>query len=1031
MTPRPTTPAWLPSAAPRRCKWLLRRRAPDLIVASISAPASAQAGRSLNVSWTVTNQGTGRTPDNAWEDAVYLSPTLSTQLSAADILIGTYSDVSALAANGSYTNTQAMTIPANLSGTYYVVVFTDSTNVVQESAQGYDAEANNTAVSAAATLIAPATPPVSPPPPPISDLDVTAVTAPQTATAGQTVNLSWTVANNGPNATAATQWSDQVVISPNSSLDASPDSIVIGSFPHSGALSVGATYANSTSFTLPDTFSGTYYVFVTTNAGGGVYEDSNAVNTDSTSLSVTPLAPADLQVTTIQLPVGAQSGQNPTISWTVTNNGTGATPADESSWTDEVYVASPGTAAPGTLVGSYDHQGVLQPGGSYSQSAQISLAPFVSGTYTVTVVTDATNAVLGDSATDNHTTSNSFSVALAPVPDLAVGNVSPPATALAGQPVTVGWQVNNVGAGSTISTTWYDSVYLSLDQFLDPSTAVYLGTVAHSGDLDAGNSYTGSLTTVLPANLSGPYYVFVVTDSQHQVFENGATANNTGFSPTAMTVSLAPESDLEPIAVTVPTTGQPGQPASSAITWTVSNIGANTAIGQWSDSVYLSKDGTFDSSSQLIATVLHTGNLAPGTSYTASTNAALPGVAPGDYYLIVRTDVLNNVRESDENNNQLVSTSTISMASVPALSIGVPATSTIANGEDAYYAVTLQAGEELTVTSNFGASDAAQFYLRYGALPTQSQFDQVYGTAVDEKQELTVPTTQNGVYYVLVHGVSGAGAGTAYTIEAQTVSYGISSVSPAYGSNAGKTTVVVSGAQLNARDQISLQRSGGSLAASQQWWVNSSTVWATFDLAGLTPGQYDVVSTQDGNVSTLSGGFTVNTGPVGALQVHVLPPGTVKPESTNTVTVQYTNIGNTDIPAPLLEVTATNNALLQGVGQSGFSSDQVEVLGINNSGPAGILPPGVTGQITLNYQSPGSQGIFQVTATPISLPVAPTLIGGGDEVAVNTGTPTPIDWSFLTNDRPASIAPGAWTVIVNNFLARSEHRGPVISLRLI
>ncbi|HEY4313325.1 MAG TPA: CARDB domain-containing protein [Pirellulales bacterium] len=989
---------------------------PDLQITTLTAPTTAQAGRSMSVSWAVSNQGSGATQGSSWADTVYLSPTPSTQLSSSDILVGTFAHSGALGANANYTNTQSVTIPTSVSGSYYVVVFTDSNNAVQESAPGYDAEANNISVASTATLIAAATPPPPPPPPPpVSDLDVTSVGTPSSATAGQSVSFSWTVLNNGPNATTATQWADQVVVSQDDSLATAGDNIVVGSFTHSGALAVGASYSNSASFALPDTFSGTYYVFVTTNDDNGVSEDPGAVNTASAAFSVTPLQPADLQVATIQVPSGAESGQSPTVSWTVTNTGAGATPADETNWTDTVYLAAPGAAAPGTLVGSFIHQGALQPGDSYSQSAQISLAPFVAGTYTVMVVTDTGNAVLGDSATNNHTSMKSFVVSLTPPPDLAAGEITAPGTALAGQPMTIGWQVTNIGAGATPNAGWNDSVYLSPDQFLDPTTAVYLGTVSHTGALPAGASYTASLTTTLSANLSGPYYVFVVADSGRQVFENGATANDTAFSSTAVTVSFAPQSDLVPTAITVPATGQPGQPASAQITWTVTNNGANAAVGQWSDSVYLSTDGEFDASSLLIATVVHTGDLAPGASYVASTNAPLPAIAPGNYHLIVRTDVLNNVRESDEDNNQLTSTATIGIANVPALPLDTPTIGTIASGQNAYYAIAVPAGESLTISLNSNTANSAQVLVRFGALPTPLFFDSVLGVESNnpQQQQLSVPATQAGVYYVLVQGTGVAGSGQQYTIEAHAVGYGITGVSPSYGSTAGSATVVITGAQLSGQDEVTLQGPGGTRAASQQWWINSSTIWATFNLAGLTPGQYDVVSTQDGSVSTLSGAFTVNRGSAGALQVHVVPPGTVRPGTTGTVTIQYTNVGNTDIQAPLLEVTATN-ALLQAVGQSGFSSNPVEVLGINNTGPAGILPPGVTGQITLEYQAPSSQGSFQITATPISPPL-PQLLAY--EILVDSNPQPPIDWSFLTSARPSTITEAAWTAIVNNFLA--------------
>ena len=125
--------------------------------------------------------------------------------------------------------------------------------------------------------------------------------------------------------------------------------------------------------------------------------------------------------------------------------------------------------------------------------------------------------------------------------------------------------------------------------------------------------------------------------------------------------------------------------------------------------------------------------------------------------------------------------------------------------------------------------------------------------------------------------------------------------------------------------------------------------------------------------------------------VRVNQPGT-------TVVISYANIGDTDIPAPLLTVTATN-ALLALPGQS-FVSSTIQVLGINEDGPAGTLPPGYHGTLTLDYQPityySGSQFDFN-----LYLPAAPA---------------TPINWSSQEASlQPSYISSQAWSAIWGNF----------------
>ena len=85
--------------------------------------------------------------------------------------------------------------------------------------------------------------------------------------------------------------------------------------------------------------------------------------------------------------------------------------------------------------------------------------------------------------------------------------------------------------------------------------------------------------------------------------------------------------------------------------YTVTNQGSNDAVGQWTDSLYLSPTTSFVYTDPLLATNVHQGGLAAGQSYTDQVTAPVPGVAPGTYYVILRTDVLNQIPESNLANN--------------------------------------------------------------------------------------------------------------------------------------------------------------------------------------------------------------------------------------------------------------------------------------------------------------------------------------------------------------------------------------------
>ncbi|MGD0656237.1 MAG: CARDB domain-containing protein, partial [Thermoguttaceae bacterium] len=391
-----------------------------------------------------------------------------------------------------------------------------------------------------------------------------------------------------------------------------------------------------------------------------------------------------------------------------------------------------------------------------------------------------------------------------------------------------------------------------------------------------------------------------------------------------------------------------------------------------------------------------TTGLAVGSSYGASTSAALPGVAPGNYYIIVRTDIRNNVRESDETNNKRTSSQTINM-DVPMLTSGVPVTATIQNNQDLYFRINTVAGQDWLLKADFTKSSEAEFYVRYGAPPTRSQFDAVYDNLSDLHQELSISGAHDGSYYVLVHGRQGAGSGAPLTITAEQLVFAVRQVTPASGSNLGQTTVVISGAKFTPAATVALVGAGSTVRnAAKVWWKDSNTLWATFDLTGLATGQYDVRLVDGSNAAIAAGAFTVTNGPVGNFESSVTAPGTIRIGRDGIVTFSYSNSGQTDLAAPIIMLSATN-ALLEGASETTFTNSVEQFLAINPDGPAGILPPGASGRVSFTFHPTNNQHIHFSTR-------------------VMTPSDATLDWASEADaSRPSSIAPDAWAAIWSNF----------------
>ena len=446
-----------------------------------------------------------------------------------------------------------------------------------------------------------------------------------------------------------------------------------------------------------------------------------------------------------------------------------------------------------------------------------------------------------------------------PLPDLVVSSVTSDAHVLVGQQFSVTWTVTNVGAGAVpdLQSTWQDYIYLSLDQFLDVRSDPFLGSVQHVGALQPNGSYTVTRTYTVPHGLTGPYYMFVLTDpiashsgTRGAVVESNES-NNSAATATPMLIDLPPPSDLQIDSVSIPLNASVGDAVT--ITYTESNHGNQPAIGYWTDAVYLSTTSTWDYGAILLGTVgppQGGRTLQPGDSYTGTLTATLPPVLPGSYRIIVRADVYNDIYEgANENNNDRASTDALTV-SVPTLTVGVPVTTTLPAGGVLLYRVQVPDGKTLQVSLD-AAGGANELYLGHEYVPNSIANDAAYAGALQPSQVAVVPTTVAGYYYILVRSESGGGG--KMTLTASFLPFGISGVTPDTVGAGQYVTMTVTGARFAPQATVKLIRPDfGEAVPVNYSVVNATKIIAVFDLTGAPVGLYDLqVTNPDGTSQTI------------------------------------------------------------------------------------------------------------------------------------------------------------------------------------
>ena len=610
----------------------------DLQVTGVSGPVTGFNSQPVLVTWTDLNNGAAPAT-GPWVDNVYVATDAQGD---NPTLLGSFTFTGTLDVGASAQRTQQINLPQS-PGTYWLMVTTNATQSVQEGANF----GNDTTVDSSSIVVSAV---------PLPDLVVSSITPPPNGVfSGTSVPISFVVTNQGTGSTTAPVWQDWVILSQDPTLAQTyqgqlngtgpggdqtlNNQPVIEGFANPSYLGVGQSYEQTVNVTLPITAQGTWYVYVVPD-GTGLHHPfamPEISRTDklaiSAGFSVTLSPPPELDVTSVVAPAEDFSGEPMNLSWTVANVGTGPTVAG--TWTDAVYMSpDPVLDSSATELGTFTHQGVLAAGNAYTESQTVNLPVGISGLFYFMVQTDVNGQVFENGATANNVAATFLpeTVNLTPPPDLEVGSITLPATALAGHDLTFSYTTTNAGAGATPNGSWNDSFYLSPTPTYDPATAISLGGQTHYGLLVAGSSYTNSVTTSLPNGLTGAYYVLVDTDSGNAVFELDKT-NNWGASTGTVQVSTAP-----PDLVVSSASGPAAALAGSAIlvNWTVANQGASdTAVSSWPDDVYADTSSAPDSNAVLLGSFTHNGLLNPGDSYSQSQLVTLPISLLGSYNLFV------------------------------------------------------------------------------------------------------------------------------------------------------------------------------------------------------------------------------------------------------------------------------------------------------------------------------------------------------------------------------------------------------------
>ena len=968
----------------RRSQFAINVQRPDAVVSSVVVPPSGIGGVPVSVTYTITNNGPGTVYNHLRKDRLYVSS--SPVFDGSAQVVATYTYTENLPAGSGVPHTVNYTFPAATSGTRYFYVETNYDSSFKEVNQ------NNNISTAAAISMSPGNP---------ADLVVSSFTLADTVTTTYQQFLNYTVQNNGP-ATTNAVWIDSLFISCSPTFDPAT-AYYVASMSQNATVAPGNSYTSTFSFALPyasyinncfpaSVFNNAYF-FIKVNANGTLYEGSGTGNNIlGTGQRIIKNPYPDLIVNSVSGSDSATVGRPYSVSWTVKNQG--FLPGIGYNGASDYLFISPDSVfnANAIQLSSYWESYVLSSNQTYSDTKSPVIPALADGDYYLMVYTNRYVNVYESDYNNNINlirdgagAAKKIHVTRPDLPDLKDSLITYNNSVAIGQPLSIVNQISNNGIGVTYPSTWKDYYWLSSDFIPGNGNDLLLKQQTHNGNLNPGASYTDSVVTgTIPLNFTpGNYILIAHTNANGSVTESNST-NNLAFG--YVNVYNPAPVDLMVENIQKPDTVILGDAINSAL-WTVYNNSPNSANGIASDGIYLSENNTLDSSAVLIGINNRTLNMGPLTRDTISYNPVVSGVTEGNYYLLVKADLQNNIPETNENNNATASVTPV-FVKVNPLPLNVLTSDTMQTASryfklqipDSLLGATIM----VTLKSNDSLSVNNQMYIGGGYIPSAAHFDFAYGTPNYGNQQIIMSSVTDSIYYITIKCTTGNPPLQNITLKAEVLPFSIVSVDANAGGNIGNVTVRLIGSLFSNNMVAKLEKPGTVITASTVYYTSSTQVFATFNLQGAPLGVYDVkLLKPDSTVALLVNGFSVvppnngglitgggvNTGagngnqpgcdPGAAsglnsqLSIEIVLPDAAFGGWPFPIQINYNNPTNYDIPAQTRVLYSLNNipvaltpAELDSAGPSLY------LVLTEPNGPPGIIRAGGSGTITVYSRAP-------------------------------------------------------------------------------
>lgn len=489
------------------------------------------------------------------------------------------------------------------------------------------------------------------------------------------VNISYKVKNQGPGIPYVSQWKDKVYLSKkNTGLD--DTAMLVGTFeqkagfdPITIATAPGTTgtiilepeqfhysrdnYSKSETLKPGNFSSGTYYLYLKVDADNAVYEYDGEENNVLMSGPIQFTQP-DLSVEMVSVSVDTlKTGAEVAFTWKLKN--TGKADVQDAKITDVFYATVNQTATGGTEIAKVENSVWIAAGQEKTLRANITVPKNsnLDGLRYIYLKTNTNNAV-SEENTQNNTSGvlrSWFKYTTDPVVNTVKGtnlylkNLNVAESIKPNASVTLTYVAQNNGDADLPIGEVEQEVYLSNDYRFNIANATKCEVTKQTGSLSGlktNRVANISLTFTVPNIYGGRKYLHVVADRNNTLGEKN-TSDNYLYANVYINGNLP---DLEVTAYSLKDTLITSQ--DTPLHFTVSNTGEWDA-GKTTTLVYLSPDDKYDYSDTRLASI-STNAITKGAAIEQQATINIADKMSGNWYLLIRTDVNNQLVEMNENN---------------------------------------------------------------------------------------------------------------------------------------------------------------------------------------------------------------------------------------------------------------------------------------------------------------------------------------------------------------------------------------------